>query len=236
MDQTTFNWWSVIAQYASIAVSIGVGAVVWWYTRVTKGIRVQGQRQLELLQAQLQQGERQLEILQTQLQLGLAPYLIARVTAYRRGGQIVPNTKIADARGSQTCRIWNPTDRPAHQVSALVYTGGGNYFWSGEDCDVLVDYDGDGAGHELTARQLQSQDDVIHAIQREYRQDGDRYIDLVRDTAHGFLAIFFRDFNGNLYVAVRQVDFDGHGEEAVMHHTNRILRPFGENAVQTRPH
>jgi len=228
MDQTTFNRLSVIAQYASVAVSIGVGLVVWWYTRVTQGIRLQGQRQLELLQAQLHQGERQLETLQMQVQLGLAPYLIARVTAYSRGGQTVSGTQTADSRASKTCNVWNPTNRPAHQVCALVYTGGGNYFWSEEECDVLVDSDvADGAGQGLTARQLPTQDDVLHAIQRQYRQDGDRYTDLVRNTAHGFLAVFFRDVNGNLYVAIRQVDFAGHGEEAVMHHTNKLLRPFG---------
>jgi hypothetical protein len=156
MDQTTFNRLSVIAQYASVAVSIGVGLVVWWYTRVTQGIRLQGQRQLELLQAQLHQGERQLETLQMQVQLGLAPYLIARVTAYSRGGQTVSGTQTADSRASKTCNVWNPTNRPAHQVCALVYTGGGNYFWSEEECDVLVDSDvADGAGQGLTPAKFQ---------------------------------------------------------------------------------
>lgn len=68
-----------------------------------------------------------------------------------------------------------------------------------------------------------SREEAIRAIDREYRQDAGKYLDVIQKTVGGFLAIFFRDVNANLYVALRQVDFDGHGEIATMHHTNRIL-------------
>jgi len=102
----------------SLIVQVAVGGVVGWYTLETKKIRTQGEKQLRLLRFQFQRS--------------VAPYLFSAF----RTGEI--------ATFGRACIVFNPTDRPAHDISVFVFDGV-EHFFSLRCIDTLGHTDEDSA-------------------------------------------------------------------------------------------
>lgn len=199
MSQGLFNLWSIIIGVVGLLISLGVGIVVFWYTRVTEGLRRESQRQTALLQDQLGVSRRQADLFAEQVLSAIRPFVACEIESFAPGGSTFPRESPMRAvtawyRGS----LWNPSDRVAHDLRVLVHEHSTGYYWS-EEPPILRKagepsaWSASGPRDEVSA--LRCPDDVYGAERTRFHR---KVLEQHRD--HDYVAVFFRDVNGNIYV------------------------------------
>src|ERR1019366_1128487 len=86
MSQESYNLWSIILGAAGLTVSFAVGVVVFWYTRVTEGLRRESQQQTALLQDQVAVSQRQADLFAEQVLSAIRPFVACEIETFAPGG------------------------------------------------------------------------------------------------------------------------------------------------------
>jgi hypothetical protein len=187
VSQETYNLASFIAQCASVFIAVAVGVVVYWYTKETQQLREAAAAQLDLMREQLA--------------LSVKPYVFATIRNFTPQR---PDGTVADPRAAYSCRVWNATDRPANNVNILIYNRARGYFWTDhEGADLLSRMDPLGDGKDVIARGAMAKDVGLRSVIDEYGSEAQPYLNRLDREIGDYSALFFRDVNGHLYVAVR---------------------------------
>jgi|ERR1035437_111695 hypothetical protein len=198
MSQESYNLWSIILGAAGLTVSFAVGVVVFWYTRVTEGLRRESQQQTALLQDQVAVSQRQADLFAEQVLSAIRPFVACEIETFAPGGSAFPlgspmRAVTAWYRGS----LWNPSDRVAHDLRVLVHEHSTGYYWS-EEPPVLrkagESTDWSASGPRDEERALRCPDEVYGAERMRFHR---KVLEQHRD--HDYVAVFFRDVNGNIY-------------------------------------
>lgn len=222
MKSETFNIWSIALQSVGTLVSIGVGIVVWWYTKETQKIRQQGQKQIELLTEQVRQGQTQTMVAREQVQHGSQQLRIQSQES--RQSRIPYVSAFAVSRTADKSRylvkVSNPTEKVAHSLNVLLRTAVG-YYWSDNGIDFLVSARD---GHELGVFGPKDWTSIVGKTQAEYGAQFNCYIKDMESVSGNILAVFFRDIEHVLYMSIRQVELDENGHPG-LHQNSKVVRP-----------
>jgi hypothetical protein len=200
MSQESYNLWSVIIGIAGALISVAVGIVIYWYTRVTDGLRQQSEHQTELIREQLQVSRRQAELFAEQVLSAIRPFVTCEITSFVRGGnEFPPGHPMRFVNAVYYGNLWNPSDRVAHDLRVLVHEHSTGYYWSNEP--PVLRKAGESATWSASGpldedRALRHPENVygaerIHFQRQVLEQNRDR----------DYIAIFFRDVNGNVYAS-----------------------------------
>jgi hypothetical protein len=198
MNQETYNFWGIILQIAGVVVSAGVGGIVWWYTVETRKLRIESEKQVGLFAQELKIGERQVGLFTQQLKMSIKPYLIGSIQEYYPGGTRVQNTAVASVKAGYVCPVANHTDRTAHQVFLLLRNQATGFFFGDFVADVVSR-----SPLNFRAEGPCIMDDAEQQVRNVYGIGADALLQRLRLETQDYLAVFFRDIDGDLYVAVR---------------------------------
>jgi len=179
-----------------LIAQVVIGGVIVWYTVETFKLRKQGREQLDLLHLQFQRS--------------VAPYIFSGF----RTREI--------ASFGRSCTVWNPTDRPAHDISVFVFDGI-EYFSSLRCIDTLGQTDM-GEAEDIPANGPLSAEEAFEKLLIDYPDCSSQIVNRLKNRETPYLAVLYRDINGELYLAVRTTTFDS-ARNAQLAARNFVLYP-----------
>jgi hypothetical protein len=200
MSAEIYNLWSLIVNIFGAVIALGVAMVIFWYTRETQRLRKESERQTVLMQAQLRVSQNQSALFAEQVLSAIRPFVLCEISDSVPGGTSLPlRHPLRAIKTEYRGNVWNPTDRVAHDLRVLIHERSTGYYWSDEP-PVLKK---EGESTAWTASGALDEDRALRLAEAVYGPErmGVQRAVLQQYSDQDYVAVFFRDINGNVYAS-----------------------------------